>query len=158
VPARGTFLACVSSGVPLNWVVSRHFWPQEEFVMKARFASCVLALLFVASAAWAAANLNLSKSNFYRVTYSSDLASPAQVKAMLAELDKMGPADEAKLKQWLPANFKRLGIAGDRIKKIVVIPRGKEMREIGIILLTKPEDEAAAIATTVKSSKSNSSD
>ena len=126
--------------------------------MKARFAFCVLASLLVAATAWAASNLNLSKSNFYRLTYSSDLASPAQAKALLAELDKMGPVDEGKLKQWLPANFKRLGIAGDRIKKLIVLPRGKEMKEIGIILLTKPEDEAAAIAATVKSSKSNSSD
>ena len=126
--------------------------------MKARFTFCVLASLLIAEAAWAASNLNLSKSNFYRLTYSSDLASPAQAKAILAELDKMGSVDEAKLRQWLPANFKRLGIAGDRVRKIVVLPRGKEMKEIGIILLTRPEDEAAAIAATVKSSKSNSSD
>lgn len=126
--------------------------------MKARFACCVLASLFIATAAWAAANLNSSKSNIYRLTYSNDLASASQVKQLLAELDKIGPADEAKLKRWLPANFKRVGIAGDRIKKIIVLPRGKEMKEIGIILLTRPEDEAAAIAVTVKSSKSNSSD
>jgi hypothetical protein len=126
--------------------------------MKARFTFCVLASLLFAATAWAATNLNSSRSNIYRLTYPSDLASPAQAKAILAELDKMGPADEAKLKQWLPANFKRLGIAGDHIKKIIVLPRGKEMREIGIILLTKPEDEAVAIAVTVKSSKSNSSE
>jgi hypothetical protein len=126
--------------------------------MKARYTSYVLAFLLIAAAAWAATNLNSSKSNIYRLTYPSDLASPAQVKAILADLDKMGPIDEAKLKQWLPANFKRFGIAGDRIKKLIVLPRGKEMKEIGIILLTKPEDEAAAIAVTVKSSKSNSSE
>ncbi len=124
--------------------------------MKTRFTFCVFASLLIAAAAWAAINLNSSKSNIYRLTYPSDLASPAQVKAILADLDKLGPADEAKLKQWLPANFKRLGIAGDRIKKVIVLPRGKEMKEIGIILLTKPEDEATAIAVTVKASKSNS--
>jgi hypothetical protein len=126
--------------------------------MKARYTSCVLASLLIAAVAWASINLNSSRSNIYRLTYPSDLASPAQVKAILADLDKMGPLDEAKLKQWLPANFKRFGIAGDRIKKLIVLPRGKEMREIGIILLTKPEDEAAAIEVTVKSSKSNSSE
>jgi hypothetical protein len=126
--------------------------------MKAPYTSWVLALLLVAATAWASINLNSSRSNIYRLTYPSDLASPAQVKALLADLDKMGPVDEAKLKQWLPANFKRFGIAGDRIKKLIIMPRGKEMKEIGIILLTKPEDEAAAIAVTVKSSKSNSSD
>jgi hypothetical protein len=126
--------------------------------MKARYTSCVLASLLIAAVAWASINLNSSRSNIYRLTYPSDLASPAQVKAILADLDKLGPADEAKLKKWLPANFKRFGIAGDRIKKLIILPRGKEMKEIGIILLTKPEDEAAAIAVTVKSSKSNSSD
>ncbi|HEY3172733.1 MAG TPA: hypothetical protein VGK86_09180 [Thermoanaerobaculia bacterium] len=126
--------------------------------MKARFTFGVIVSLLVAAPAWASINLNSSKSNIYRLTYPRDLASPAQAKAILAELDKMGPADEAKLKQWLPANFKRFGIAGDRIKKLIVLPRGKEMKEIGIILLTKPEDEAAAIAVTVKSSKSNGSD
>jgi hypothetical protein len=126
--------------------------------MKARFTFCVLASLLIATAAWAATNLNSSRSNIYRLTYSGDLASPAQAQVILAELDKLGPADERKLKQWLPANFRRLGIAGDRIKKLIVLPRSKEMKEIGIILLTKPEDEAAAIAVTVKSSKSNSSE
>ena len=126
--------------------------------MKARYTSCVLAFLLIAAAAWASINLNSSRSNIYRLTYPSDLASSAQAKAILADLDKMGPVDEAKLKQWLAANFKRFGIAGERIKKVIVLPRSSEMREIGIILLTKPEDEAAAIAVTVKSSKSNSSD
>ncbi|HEY8586736.1 MAG TPA: hypothetical protein VIL60_08440 [Rhodanobacter sp.] len=126
--------------------------------MKARFVLCVLASLLTAATAWAASNLNSSKSNLYRLTYSSDLASPAEAQAILAELDKMGPADEAKLKQWLPANFKRLGIEGDRVKKVIVLPRGRGMQEIGVILLTNPEDEAAAMSTTVKSSKSNSSE
>ncbi|HSB15729.1 MAG TPA: hypothetical protein VLE22_14820 [Bryobacteraceae bacterium] len=81
-----------------------------------------------------------------------------QAKAVLTELDKIGPADEGKLKQWLPANFKRFGIAGERVRKLVVLPHSKELKEIAIILLTKPEDEAAAIAVTIKSSKSNSSE
>jgi hypothetical protein len=126
--------------------------------MKARVPFGVIASIFVATLALAATNLNSSRSNIYRLTYPSDLVSRDQAKAILAELDKMGPADEAKLKQWLPANFKRFGIAGDRVKKMVVLPRSKEMKEIAIILLTKPEDEAAARATTVKSSKSNTSD
>ena len=126
--------------------------------MKARLTSWVLASLLVATAAWAASNLNLSKSNLYRLTYASDLVNSAQATALLAELDRMGPADEAKLKQWLPANFKRLGIAGDRIRKLIVLAPNKKMKETGIILLTRTEDEAAAIAMTVKSGKSNSSE
>jgi hypothetical protein len=126
--------------------------------MKPRFTLGVIVSLLIATGGWAATNLNSSKSNIYRLTYPSDLVSREQAKAILEELDKMGPADEAKLKQWLPANFKRFGIAGDQVKKLIVLPRSKDQTEIGIILLTKPEDEAAARAVTVKSSKSNSSD
>ena len=126
--------------------------------MKGRFMFGVTASLFIAALAWAATNFNSSKSNTYRLTYPSDLVSRDQAMAILAELDKMGPTDEAKLKRWLPANFRRFGIAGDRVRKLVVLPRDKELKEIAIILLTKPEDEAAARATTVKSSKSNSSE
>jgi hypothetical protein len=126
--------------------------------MRGRLTIRALAFLLVATAASASIALNSSRSNVYRLTCSGDLASPAQVKTILAELDKLGPADEATLKKWLPANFKRLGIAGDRIKKLIVLPPGKDMKETGIILLTNPGDETAARAVTVKSSKSNSSD
>jgi len=126
--------------------------------MKARLPFGVIASLLIATLAWAATNLNSSRSNIYRLTYPTDLVSADQAKAILAELDRMGPTDEAKLKQWLPANFRRFGIAGNRVKKLIVMPRNRELKEIAIILLTKPEDEAAARATTVKSSKSNSND
>lgn len=110
------------------------------------------------SPSWAATNLNSSRSNIYRLTYPTDLVSATQAKAILAELDTLGPADEAKLKQWLPANFRRLGVRGERVKKIVVLPPDRERKEIAVLLLTNPADEAQAIAVTVKSSKSNSSD
>lgn len=126
--------------------------------MKARIASAGLAAMLVATLAWSASNLNSSRSNVYRMTYPGDLVTATQAKAMPAELDRMGAADEARLKQWLAANFKRFGVAGDRVKKVVVLPRSGDMKEIGIILLTRPEDEAAAVATTVKSSKSNTND
>ncbi len=126
--------------------------------MKARFMLGVIAVLPIATLAWAATNFNSSRNNVYRLTYPSDLVSLDQAKAILAELDRIGPTDEAQLKQWLPANFKRFGIAGDRVKKLVVLPRDKGLKQIAIILLTKPEDEAAATAVTVKSGKSNSSD
>jgi len=121
--------------------------------MKAGLIFAVIASLLVATLASAATNLNSSRSNIYRLTYPSDLVSQDQAKAILADLDKMGPADEAKLKQWLPANFKRFGIAGDRVKKLVILPRGKEQKEIAIILLTNPQDEAAATIPTEKSGK-----
>jgi hypothetical protein len=115
-------------------------------------------LLVTLSLAWAATNLNSSRSNIYRLTYPTELVSQEQVKALLEALDKLGPANEATLKKWLPANFRAHGIAPDRVKKIVILPPDKERKEIAVILLTNPADEAAAIAVTVKSSKSNSSD
>ena len=104
-------------------------------------------LLAVASLAWAAANLNSSKSNIYRVTYDTTVVSPAQATALLAELDKIGPADDAKLKTWLAANFKRLGIPVDRIKQVSV-RRMDKASPILILLVGSPADEAAAIAAS----------
>lgn len=115
-------------------------------------------LMAMASICQGATNLNSSLSSIYRLTYPADLTSVDQAKALLAELDRLGSADEAKLKQWLPGNFKRYGIPAKRVRKIVILPPGKEVKETAIILLTDPADEAEAIAFTVKSSKSNSSD
>lgn len=118
----------------------------------------LLAMVLFAGGVLAAGSFNASRSSNYRITCASDVASPAQAEALLAELDRLGMTDAAKLKQWLPANFKRFGIDADQIKKLVVVPRSKKMPAIGIILLSRPEDEAAAMATTVKSGKSNSSE
>ena len=110
------------------------------------------------TAAAATSNLNLSKSNLYRLTYHANLLTDAQARSLLAELDRLGPMDEARLKQWLPANFRRFGIKPDLVKKMVILPPGQAGREAAILLLSDPADEAKAMATTVKSSKSNSSD
>ncbi|MGZ5494858.1 MAG: hypothetical protein ACXWHG_14735 [Thermoanaerobaculia bacterium] len=126
--------------------------------MKHRFVLSVIGTMLIAAVAWASISLNSSRSNIYRVTYPTDLASKSQVAQMLAALDKLGRTDEAKLKQWLPANFKRYGIDGNRVKKLVIMSPDKDLKEIAIILLTNPADEPRARATTVKSSKSNSSD
>jgi hypothetical protein len=78
------------------------------------------AMLMVVWPSWASINLNSSRSGIYRMVYSKDLVSQDQAKAMLAELDKLGPSDEAKLKRWLAANFKRFGIQETRVKRISV--------------------------------------
>ena len=78
------------------------------------------AMLMVVLPSWASISLNSSRSNVYRIVYPADLVSQAQATAMLAELDKLGPADETKLKQWLAANFKKFGIQGTRVKKISI--------------------------------------
>jgi hypothetical protein len=118
-----------------------------------------MAIVLATLAPWAAAtsNLNLSKSNINRIVYPADLATKAQVKELHAAVDKLGPAEDGALQQWLRANFKRFGIHPARVKKIVIVPASREMPERGILLLTSPDDEQAA-RSTVKSSKSNSSD
>ncbi len=115
--------------------------------------------LAAAVTSWAAtSNLNLSKSNIYRLTASSDILTTAQAQAMLADLDTHAPMNEEQLKMWLPANFKRFGISGQLVKKIVILPPGTAGPQTAILLLSDPADEANARATTVKSSKSNSSE
>ncbi len=127
----------------------------KRFSTSARVAAL---LLVFAPVAQAAANLNLSKSNIYRLTYTADLTTMDQAKALLADLDKLGPPNQTRLKQWLPANFKRFGISPENVKKMVILPAGKAGNLTAILLLTNPADEAEAIAVTVKSSKSNTSD
>ena len=124
----------------------------------ARLGAMAGFLLAMVTVSAATSNLNLSKSNIYRLTYHADIATETQAKAMLAELDRLGPMDEAKLKMWLPANFRRFGIKGENVKKMVILPPGKAGKEAAIILLSDPADEAKAVAATVKSSKSNSSE
>ena len=130
--------------------------------MQKRFIVAWLVVLALTPVVWGAANLNFSKSNInrYLLVFPADLVTAAKAKAMHAALDKIGRADEAKLKQWLTENFQRHGIDGSRVKKVVVLSPSKKIKETAIILLTDPADEAPAIAfaTTVKSSKSNSSD
>ena len=110
------------------------------------FGAIALALLGMTSAAWAAINLNSSRSYVYRVIYDTSVVSPAQASALLVGLDKLGPANEAILKKWLPANFRVNLIQPDAVKKIIVLPSGGARKSISIILLSDPADEAAALA------------
>ena len=126
-----------------------------------RFSTLVLVAvlpMLMTPVVQAASNLNSSKSNIYRLTYTADLTTADQAKALLDDLDKLGPPNEARLKSWLPANFKRFGIPPERVKKVVILPAGKAGNLTAILLLDNPADEAEAIALTVKSSKSNSSE
>ena len=88
--------------------------------MKRQFVSvviCAATLLFSLPAS-AAANLNSSKSNIYRLVYDANLISQTQGDALVKELEKLGSSDEAKLKKWLANNFKTFGIDGSRVKEI----------------------------------------
>lgn len=99
---------------------------------------------FLAPVVLAATNFNLSRSNLYRVVYPQGLTSAGQVKSMLADLDKTSLTDEAKLKHWLAANFKRYGIDPALVKKVIVEPPSKDVKERPILILTNPSDERAA--------------
>lgn len=104
-----------------------------------------------------ATDFQTSRGNSYRLTYPADLTTADQAQEMLAELDRIRPSGDAKLKTWLAANFRRYAIEPAKVKKVVLLAPGKAGRQTSVILLTDPADEAQAVATTVKSSKSNSS-
>jgi len=128
----------------------------ERFV---RAGVCLTLLTATAAVASAAAiHRNFPKRSVYRVTHHDDVATTAEVRAMLGELDKLGPVGQEKLKQWLASNAKRFGIKTDLVRKTVILPAGEAGRETAILLLSNPDDEARARATPVKSSTSNSSE
>ena len=116
-----------------------------------RLACVIAAALLLVSLAGAAVNLNSSKSNAYRLTYSTTLVTSEQAAAILAELDKTPRMDEAAIKQALPALLKKHGVDPAKVKKTIV--RRDERKNPSIIILDKPEDEAAAIAADDESAR-----
>jgi hypothetical protein len=60
-----------------------------------RMACVIAAVSVLASLAEAATNLNSSKSDCCRMTFSERIVTPAQAAAILAELDKTPRMDEA---------------------------------------------------------------
>jgi hypothetical protein len=107
-----------------------------------------LAVAAVGSISWASINLNSSRSNIYRLVYSPDVMSQAQATAVLAEMDKIGPANEATVRSWLSKNLKRHGVHTDRIKEIRFVPASSARKVLTIAFLTNSPDEPAALAAT----------
>jgi hypothetical protein len=116
--------------------------------MKHLARTAAVLVLGMASLAGAATNLNSSRSNIYRLTYSTTLVTPAQAAAILADLDKTPGMDEAALKRALPQILKKNGVDPARVKKTLVRPGDKERKSMSVIILDRPEDEAAAIAVS----------
>jgi hypothetical protein len=108
----------------------------------------VLGLIAAATTgpAWAASNLNLSKSNLNRLVYSSDAMTPAQAAAILADLDRAGRVDEARAGELIRQLLPKHGVQAAKIKKITVRGWDPKRKTMSIILLTNPADEAQAIA------------
>lgn len=117
-------------------------------MMKRLFTLVAIGSVTMLSVSRAAINLNSSKSNIYRVIYDTEIVSPAQASALLADLDKLGPAGEARLKRWLPANFRKHGVQGDQVKKTLILPASQARKTITIILLKDAKDEAQALAVS----------
>lgn len=103
-------------------VLCRQFLTEVILKMKRLFILSAIgaAMLMILFPSRAATNLNSSRSNIYRMVYPADLVSQAQAAAMLAELDKLGASNEATLKRWLAANFKKFGIQETRVKKVSI--------------------------------------
>ena len=98
-------------------------------------------LVTMASICFAAANLNLSKSNVNRLVYDPAVVTPAQAAAFLKEVDKLGPGvNEATVRRVLQQQGANLA----PIKKISVLPPDKTRKEPLILLLKNPADEAQA--------------
>src|SRR3990167_3878840 len=75
-------------------------------------------LVTVGSMAWAASNLNSSRSNIYRVTYDTTAVNPTQAAAVLKALDESGPgANEATVRKLL----QKQGVNLSLIKKISIL-------------------------------------
>jgi hypothetical protein len=108
--------------------------------------AAVVFLLLMIPLPRAGSNLNSSKSNIYRLIYSTDVVSPAQAQAILADLDAAaqsgarvnmeGAVNEALKKQGLDT----------KIKKTIVRPASAAGQLTTIIILSNPADEAQAIA------------
>lgn len=112
-------------------------------------AVLVLASLALTFPAVASINLNSSRSNIYRVAYSTTLINPKQAAAILEDLDKTPGMDEAAIKRALPQLLKKNGVDPAKVKKILVRP-DKERKSISVIVIDRLEDESAAIAATDK--------
>ena len=115
-------------------------------------AATTILLVTMASLAWAAANLNSSKSNVYRVTYDTTAVTAAQATAVLHALDKIGPGvNEAGVRRVL----QQQGVNLSAIRKISIVPPDRTRKEPLILLLTNPADEAQALAAAVKITNSS---
>ena len=97
-------------------------------------------LVAAASICYAVTTLNTSKSNSYRMA-NSPIMTPAQATVMLAELEKLGRADEAAVRGILTRLGVKIGCGKGCINHIKVL-KGNT-----ILVLENAADEAQAMAT-----------
>lgn len=119
--------------------------------MKRLFLVCAIAGLIVAmgSIAWAAVNLNSSKSNIYRLVYDESVVTSAQAASIGAELDKIGSGvNEPKVLQLLRTQ----GINAPNLIVRIVPPGPGGGNSPAILILKNQADEVQARQMAVQGS------
>ncbi|MGH7892548.1 MAG: hypothetical protein ACREN0_09785 [Thermodesulfobacteriota bacterium] len=109
----------------------------------------VIFLLLTFLISHAAANLNSSKSNVYRLIYPTDAVSQAQAAAILADLDAATQQSQGRinLEGAVSQALTKQGL-GTQIKKTIIQPAGATRPLTTIIILSNPADEAQALAVS----------
>lgn len=108
--------------------------------------SAVVFLLMAVTVSRAATNLNSSRSNIYRLIYSSDTVSQAQAAAILADLDAAAQSGgRVNLQAAVGEALKKQGL-DTKIKKTIIRPASAAGQLDTVIILSNPADEAQAIA------------
>jgi len=120
-----------------------------------KLATLSFALVALASISWASSNLNSSRSNAFRLFYNDALMSQAQADALLADMDKTGSANEAKLNKFVAVSLEKHGVKPGAVVKTIIRPPDKTHPQTTIILLIKGDDEAAAITASDRAVPSN---
>ena len=118
--------------------------------MKRLARAAAALILTMTPLAEAASNLNLSKSNYFSLTYPTALVASAQADALLADLDKTPAMDDPALQKTILEALKKRGADPARVKKILIRPGKGGARSIILLESNKPEEERAAIAFTDK--------
>jgi hypothetical protein len=107
-------------------------------------------LVAVGSMAWAATNLNSSRSNIYRLVHDTTEVTPAQAASILAQLDKMGPGQltEASVREVL----RKLGVNQPNLIVRIVLAGPGGGKIPAILILKDRADEATAREIAVSDS------
>ena len=114
------------------------------------FVAVASLVVTIASLSYGASNLNLSKSNIYRLVYPPAVTS-AQATAILAELDGVKPrgdADEATVRAVVQKHIGAIKSARGENLVIVVRPAGGPQKLKLILIPESAADEAAALAVS----------
>jgi hypothetical protein len=116
--------------------------------MRGIYIACSVAVLLalIVPLSRAGSNLNSSKSNLYRLVYSTDAVSQAQAAAILADLDAATKSGgRVNLDAAVSEALTKQGVAA-QIKKTIIKPASAAGQLTTIIILSNPADEAQAIA------------